>query len=659
MSSINKRKTTRHKYNTRFKAQNNYNKKLYSGNDDDDDRDDMDYILGDQNSSISQERKSSSESSSESTSDDDDDDDDDEDDDEDDEEKDEEDEDEDDDEEDDDEEEETSNDESSDDDDRDRDKTKHLIDSSLAEKFDEEKFHKLLNNLFPSRYMKNKVNNYKKKRLLSNSNSDSDNVIVDLDVLVNDDVINNIKDLSNKLIKNHNKVSKIQKNSLNQERLLNKYKNIKLQKDRQDKKNKSINTKKFKKLIKNQSSLDIFKFFKNNIDIQQQGKLIEEVKLLNNLSNVQKPYILELLEMIIPSQFKSLALKKINMMNSMDSSLGEYHKLKNWVDTFMTIPFNKFNNLPISFDNDGIDKCHEFMEACKTTLDKAVYGLNDAKMQIMQLIGQWLINPKAMGTAIAIKGPYGTGKTSLVKEGISKILNRPFNLIALGGATDSCFLEGHSYTYEGSTWGKIVDILIQSKTSNPIIFFDELDKVSDTPRGDEIIGILTHLIDTTQNSHFHDKYFSEIDFDLSKSLFIFSYNDESKINPILLDRMYRISTTGYNVKDKMQIATKYLLPVIKREIKFADEDIIIQEDVLKYIIEKFTDSESGVRNLKRCLEIIFSKLNLYRLMKPDVNLFDETLTLKVVFPLTLTMEQVDKLIVKEKELDLVWKGIYM
>ena len=239
------------------------------------------------------------------------------------------------------------------------------------------------------------------------------------------------------------------------------------------------------------------------------------------------------------------------------------------------------------------------------------------------------------------------------------ILNRPFNLIALGGATDSCFLEGHSYTYEGSSWGKIVDILIQSKTSNPIIFFDELDKVSDTPRGDEIIGILTHLIDTTQNSHFHDKYFSEINFDLSKCLFIFSYNDESKINPILLDRMYRISTTGYNVKDKMQIATKYLLPVIKREIKFADEDIIIQEDVLKYIIDNFTDSESGVRNLKRCLEIIFSKLNLYRLMKPDVNLFDETLTLKVVFPLTLTIEHIDKLIVKEKELNTAWKGIYM
>ena len=636
MSSINKRKTIRHKYNTRFKAQNNYNKKLYSGNDDDDnDKDDNDYILGDQNSSISQEPRSSEESSDEEDEEDEEEDDESE------------------------EEEEESDDESEEsDDESDDDQDRHSVSNRTPfdEEFDEKKFHKLLTELFPSNYMKNKLD-YKKYK--QREASPSDNEIVDLDIIVNDNVINNIKNLSNKLIKNNKKVSKIQKTSINQARLLNKYKNIKRQKERQDKKKKSINTKTFKKLIKNQSNLDIFKFFKNNIDLQQQGKLIDEVKLLNNLSNVQKPYILDLLEMIIPSQFKSLALKKINMMSAMDSSVGEYHKLKNWVDTFMTIPFNKFNNLPVSFDNDGIDKCHEFMEQCKTTLDKAVYGLNDAKMQIMQLIGKWLINPKAIGTAIALKGPYGTGKTSLVKEGISKILNRPFNLIALGGATDSCFLEGHSYTYEGSSWGKIVDILIQSKTSNPIIFFDELDKVSDTPRGDEIIGILTHLIDTTQNSHFHDKYFSEINFDLSKCLFIFSYNDESKINPILLDRMYRISTTGYNVKDKMQIATKYLLPVIKREIKFADEDIIIQEDVLKYIIDNFTDSESGVRNLKRCLEIIFSKLNLYRLMKPDVNLFDETLTLKVVFPLTLTIEHIDKLIVKEKELNTAWKGIYM
>ena len=106
--------------------------------------------------------------------------------------------------------------------------------------------------------------------------------------------------------------------------------------------------------------------------------------------------------------------------------------------------------------------------------------MDDAKLQIMQLVGQWISNPSATGTAIAIKGPMGTGKTTLIKEGVSKILNREFAFIALGGATDSSFLEGHSYTYEGSLHGKIVDILLQCQTSNPVIYFDELDKISET-----------------------------------------------------------------------------------------------------------------------------------------------------------------------------------
>jgi len=314
----------------------------------------------------------------------------------------------------------------------------------------------------------------------------------------------------------------------------------------------------------------------------------------------------------------------------------------------MRIPFDKYQNLPISIE-DGVDKCHEFMENAQKTLNDAVYGLNDAKMQIMQMLGQLLTNPKAIGTTIAIHGPPGTGKTSIVKEGISKILNRPFAFIALGGATDSSFLEGHSYTYEGSTWGKIVQILIDSQCMNPVIYFDELDKISDTPRGEEITGILTHLTDTSQNSEFHDKYFAEIDFDLSKCLFIFSYNDESKVNPILKDRMYRIQTKGYNQKQKTTISNQYLLPKIREQVKFEDNQIIIPDETIHYIIEQHCNKEDGVRNLKRCLEIIYTKLNLYRLMKSDSNLFEEDMTLKVEFPFHVTKDIVDKLIKKDKD----------
>jgi ATP-dependent Lon protease len=426
--------------------------------------------------------------------------------------------------------------------------------------------------------------------------------------------------------------------------------------DKKDKKHKDKNSRIFKKIIRDKNTTNDFSFF-SKMEIEEQKKIIKELKEINKLVRIEKPYRMTLLESTIPIALKAAAMKKINSLRYIEPGAGEFYKIKNWVDTFMRMPFDKYLTLPICIE-DGVDKCHDFMANAQKTLDEAVYGLNDAKMQIMQMLGQLITNPKAIGTAIAIHGPPGTGKTSLVKEGISKILNRPFAFIALGGATDSSFLEGHSYTYEGSTWGKIVQIIIDSKCMNPVIYFDELDKISDTPKGEEIAGILTHLTDTSQNSQFHDKYFAEIDFDLSKCLFIFSYNDESKINPILKDRMYRIQTKGYNQKQKTVISNNYLLPRIREQVKFDDKEIIIPDSAIHYIIENLCNKEDGVRNLKRCLEIIYTKLNLYRLMRPGSNLFEEDMSLKVEFPFTVTKDIVDKLIKKDKDATSLY-GLYV
>jgi len=417
-------------------------------------------------------------------------------------------------------------------------------------------------------------------------------------------------------------------------------------KEKKTKKQKAKNMRIFRKIMTDKNTMNDYAFYEK-MDTENQKKIIKELREINKITRIEKPYRITLLESTIPVQFKSAAMKKINSLRYMEPGSGEFYKIKNWVDTFMRIPFTYQQNLPITIE-DGVDKCHEFMANAQKTLDAAVYGLNDAKMQIMQMLGQLITNPKAIGTAIAIHGPPGTGKTSLVKEGISKILNRPFAFIALGGATDSSFLEGHGYTYEGSTWGKIVQILIDSKCMNPVIYFDELDKISDTPKGEEIAGILTHLTDTSQNSQFHDKYFAEINFDLSKCLFIFSYNDESKVNPILKDRMYRIKTKGYVSKEKTVIANNYLLPRIREQVKFSNEDIIVSNEVVSHIIENHCNKEDGVRNLKRCLEIIYTKLNLYRLMRPGSNLFENEMSLKVEFPFNVTKDIVDKLIKKEQ-----------
>ena len=428
-----------------------------------------------------------------------------------------------------------------------------------------------------------------------------------------------------------------------------------LTKKLKNQKNKNANT--FKKLINKKSLLNDYAYFKDNLTVEEQKRVISEVEEINKINIVQKPYRLTLLESNIPVHLKSIALSKISSLRHMDPGNGEYYKIKNWVDTFMQIPFNRYRTLPLCIDN-GIDACHDYMAGSKDILDKAVYGLTDAKLQIMQMIGQWISNPTSVGTAIAIKGPMGTGKTTLVKEGISKILNRDFAFIALGGATDSSFLEGHSYTYEGSTWGKIVDILVKTKSMNPVIYFDELDKISDTPKGEEIAGILTHLTDTAQNNQFHDKYFSEIDFDLSKCLFIFSYNDESRVNPILLDRMYKIQTAGYEKKDKRIISKDYLIPTIIKQVNFKEDDIIIPDETIDYLVENYTEGEKGVRNLKRSLEIIYTKLNLYRLMKPDSALFEKEMTLKVEFPYTVTTDIVQKLIKKDEKSTSLY-GLYV
>jgi ATP-dependent Lon protease len=832
-------------------------------------------------------------------------------------------------------------------------------------------------------------------------------------------------------------ILKFNKNdSIARETLVSMVKKEKEYKEREERKLKSRQkkyVKTFKKMLRKKNSTNDLKYFKDNLSTDEQTAVLKELEDLNKLTITDKPYRLSLLQSNIPQAFKAIALKKITNLRYMEPGAGEYYKIKNWVDTFMQIPFGKNCNLPLTI-SDGIEKCHDFMESAKSTLDSAVYGLNDAKMQIMQMLGQWISNPAAMGTAIAINGPMGTGKchafdtsilmydgsvkmvqdivvgdkvmgddskcrnvvslgrgeddmfdivyangekygvnsehimclkqsgmnfiknvktksgetrykvfyfdkndykqhsrsfanmedatkylhemklehdyieipvktllklpkyistnlkgykrgaefssktvpfdpyiigawlgdgtskkseitnqdatilhylrtelrkynlnlvhrseytydisydmhnhdtrnnknkflqvlkdykligkkhipddyklndrktrlellagiidtdgsycnkskgydviqknkvladdilfvarslgfsanmkecekscmymnekrtgtyhrihisgdnlsaipvkcprkmaiservinkdsmvmgitieprgwgkyygfeldnnhkyllgdftvthnTSLVKEGISKILNREFAFIPLGGATDSSYLEGHSYTYEGSTWGKIVDILIRSKSMNPVIYFDELDKISETPKGEEIIGILTHLTDTTQNSQFHDKYFAEIDFDLSKCLFIFSYNDPLKVNPILLDRMYKIKTTGYQVKDKIVIAKQYLIPKIRYEVNFKEGDIIIPDTTLNYIIENYTDKEDGVRNLKRCIEIVYKKLNLYRLVKPGTTLFEKENTLVVEFPFTVTSDVINNLIKKDE-----------
>jgi ATP-dependent Lon protease len=261
----------------------------------------------------------------------------------------------------------------------------------------------------------------------------------------------------------------------------------------------------------------------------------------------------------------------------------------------------------------NIEKVNGFMKTVGKTLDSAVYGHTKAKRQIERIIGQWL-NGDITGYCFGFEGPPGVGKTSLAKKGIAGCLRdennvaRPFSFIAMGGSTNSSTLDGHNYTYVGSSWGRIVDILMDTKIMNPIIFIDELDKVSKTENGKEIIGILTHLIDQTQNDAFHDKYFNGINLNLSRALFIFSYNDVDAIDKILLDRIHRIKFDPLTVEDKLVITRNFILPEIYQKMGL-NEMIQFSDEVIEFIIDDYT-SEPGVRKLKELMFEIMGEINL-------------------------------------------------
>ena len=370
-----------------------------------------------------------------------------------------------------------------------------------------------------------------------------------------------------------------------------------------------------------------------NLTLSEQHEILIKLEIIKR-NDSKKPYMIQVFESNMPDNFKIICLNKINQIK-FDHCNSQ--KLVHWVESFLKLPFNNSTYLPVTI-HDGIEKCQEYMTKCETILNESVYGMNDAKGQLMQIIGKWITNPESMGTAIGLKGPMGTGKTTLVKKGVSKLLNREFAFISLGGSMDGATLKGHSYTYEGCTYGKIADILIQCKTNNPIIFFDELDKLSESEKGREIASILIHLTDTTQNNQFQDDYFSEIDIDVSKCLFIFSYNDEYMVNPILKDRMYTIDIPGYNVADKICIAKTHLIPSIEKDLGL--QGLSINDKVLKYLIER-THEEEGVRNLKRNLETIYSKLNIFRILK-ETTLFKDII--EVVLPFEISEKIVDLLI---------------
>ena len=385
-------------------------------------------------------------------------------------------------------------------------------------------------------------------------------------------------------------------------------------------------------------------------------KLNEKMKGLAKLvSDGEVPYKFRVLELPISDQLKASVIRKIDILNEMDADGGEVHKLKTWVDGFLRIPFGKIVPLPVKFAEDRAG-CSKFLADTQTTMDNAVYGMNAAKAQIMQIVAQWIANPTSVGNVIALKGPMGVGKTSFARHGVAEVLKRPFEFFSLGGASDSANFVGHSYTYEGATWGRIADAVMSARCMNPVIYFDELDKVSTTAHGEEIISMLIHLTDRSQNSHFHDRYFAGVDFDLSQCLFVFSFNDETKIHPILKDRMQVINCSGYTAEDKKVILRQYVWPQVLKRLNM-EEDLTITDEAVKFLISEYSNEEEGVRVLIRSVETLVTRINLLRIAD-EKTAKSYPFYKAVKLPMSITPEDIKALLVESKVINESWRHLY-
>ena len=348
----------------------------------------------------------------------------------------------------------------------------------------------------------------------------------------------------------------------------------------------------------------------NTLPEPEREKLMSEIKQSSNKHGI--PLRFRVLQSKLPNRDEILQRLK----SSCDS-----HKFETWVESALSLPIKTLAPAPIT----DMMNVSQFLKETREKMDNFVFGQNEAKDEITRLLCQWSSSGFLKSFAIALEGPPGIGKTTFAKNVIANVMNRPFNFIGLGGASDASCLIGHSYTYEGAIPGRIVESLKSSKVMNPVFYFDEMDKISKTTKGDEITNVLIHLTDREQNMQFHDRYFNGIDLDISNSLFVFSYNEARDVNPVLLDRLNVIKLKTPTVDEKIEIAKRHLIPRAMNAAGIKSNDLKLEKKEIEYIINKYTN-EFGVRNLEKALCKLISTVCVI-LYAPDalscVNIVEE------------------------------------
>lgn len=241
-------------------------------------------------------------------------------------------------------------------------------------------------------------------------------------------------------------------------------------------------------------------------------------------------------------------------------------------------------------------------------LDAKSSGFVEAKREVLKIVCQQLCSGRAAAPtyALGLEGPAGTGKSHFVRHAMAAALQRPVAYIPLGGATDVSHLLGHGYTYEESRPGRLATALMDAGCSNPILFFDELDKISKTPKGEEISATLIHLIDPTTNDAVQDRYLQGLDLDFSQCTFVFTYNDPALVSPILLDRIQRIAVPAMSDSDKADVLRKHMLPRVQAKLH---TKLTLSDEAISEIVAR-NASGAGMRQAERDVEAAVSTAQL-------------------------------------------------
>lgn len=324
--------------------------------------------------------------------------------------------------------------------------------------------------------------------------------------------------------------------------------------------------------------------------LREQMRVIQE-QLGENDGDEAFNYINDIMSLKTDEKSREKLLKEADKLTKLPPSSQEAFVIKNYLDTVLDLPWGKYTRAKLSIDK------------AEAILEKDHYGLKKVKERILEFLAVHALNPEIKGQIICLAGPPGVGKTSIAKS-IARAMGRKYARVSLGGVRDEADIRGHRKTYVGAMPGRIITALQQAGSANPLILFDEIDKMCSDIKGDPSSAML-EVLDSEQNNAFRD-HFIEIPFDLSKAVFITTANNISAIPQPLLDRMEIIELPSYTAEEKFHIARNHLIPKQLKEHGLKASQLKIEDGAVHDLIQFYT-KEAGVRTLERYIASLCRK----------------------------------------------------